>query len=103
MRPTMIALIGAASAAAGEPPIPAETPEQAKARHERVVERRKGVDIICHRGASEHAHENTLEAFRATFEVGGDGNEFESAPPRTACWSSSTTTCSTGSWRPTAT
>ena len=41
------------------------------------AERRKGVDIICHRGASEFAHENTLEAFRATFELGGDGNEFD--------------------------
>ena len=56
---------------------PAETAEQAKRRHERVAERRKGTDIICHRGASEHAHENTLEAFRATFELGGDGNEFD--------------------------
>ena len=33
--------------------------------------------MICHRGASEHAHENTLEALRATFELGGDGNEFD--------------------------
>jgi len=57
--------------------VPAETPEQAARRKERVAERRKGVDIICHRGASEHAHENTLEAFRATFELGGDGNEFD--------------------------
>lgn len=58
-------------------PIPKETPEEAKARHERVAERRKGVDIICHRGASEFAHENTLEAYRATFELGGDGNEID--------------------------
>jgi hypothetical protein len=66
------------SIAAAEPPaIPPETPEQAKARHERVAERRKGIDIICHRGASEHAHENTLEAYRATFELGGDGNEID--------------------------
>jgi hypothetical protein len=42
-----------------------------------VAARRNGVDVICHRGASEHAHENTLEAFRATFELGGDGNEFD--------------------------
>jgi hypothetical protein len=56
---------------------PAETPEQAKARHERVAERRKATDIICHRGSSEFAHENTLEAFRATFELGGDGNEID--------------------------
>src|SRR5262245_38300522 len=64
-------------ATAGPPAIPAETPAEAKRRHERVAERRKGVDLICHRGASEHAHENTLEAFRATFELGGDGNEFD--------------------------
>jgi glycerophosphoryl diester phosphodiesterase len=57
-------------------PLRAETPDEAKRRHERVA-RRRGLDIICHRGASEHAHENTLEAFRATFELGGDGNEFD--------------------------
>src|SRR5690242_1242724 len=60
-----------------KPVIPAETAEQAARRKDRVAERRKGVDIICHRGSSEHAHENTLEAFRATFELGGDGNEFD--------------------------
>src|SRR5262245_3895054 len=56
---------------------PAETPDEAKKRHERVAERRKGPGIICHRGASEHAKENTLEAFRATFFLGGDGNEID--------------------------
>jgi hypothetical protein len=35
------------------------------------------VQIICHRGASEFAHENTLEAYRTTFELGGDGNEID--------------------------
>src|SRR6185295_168047 len=59
------------------PAVPAETPAEGKRRHERVAERRTGTDIICHRGASEHAHENTLEAFRATFVLGGDGNEFD--------------------------
>ena len=54
-----------------------ETAAQTRERHERVAERRKGVNLICHRGASEHAHENTLEAYRATFELGGDGNEFD--------------------------
>ena len=54
-----------------------ETADEARRRHERVAERRKAVDIICHRGASEIAHENTLEAFRATFELGGDGNEID--------------------------
>jgi hypothetical protein len=77
------ALLGAcailpAQAAGPEPPaVPAETPEEARSRHERVAGRRRGTDIICHRGASEHAHENTLEAFRATFALGGDGNEFD--------------------------
>jgi hypothetical protein len=70
-----IDLVGRAD---GPPPeISKETPAEARRRHERVAERRKGVDIICHRGASEFAHENTLEAFRATFELGGDGNEFD--------------------------
>jgi hypothetical protein len=65
------------AAAADQPAIPAEAPQAARQRHARVAERRRGVDIICHRGASEHAHENTLEAFRATFELGGGGNEFD--------------------------
>jgi hypothetical protein len=70
-------LLSSAAWAADGPPIPPETPAEAKARHERVAERLKGTDVICHRGASEHAHENTLEALRATFELGGDGNEFD--------------------------
>jgi hypothetical protein len=65
------------SHAADPPESHKETPAEATRRHERVAERRKGVDLICHRGASELAHENTLEAFRATFELGGDGNEFD--------------------------
>jgi len=69
--------VGLRAHAAEQPSIPPETPEAAKARHERVAERRKGPGIICHRGASEHAMENTLEAFRATFLLGGDGNEFD--------------------------
>jgi hypothetical protein len=73
----MVVVLGNAALPAEEPAVPAETPAEAQRRHERVAERRKGTDIICHRGASEHAHENTLEAFRATFELGGDGNEFD--------------------------
>src|SRR5262245_31182462 len=68
---------GFRASAAEQPTIPTETTAEAERRHERVAERRKGVAVICHRGASEHAHENTLEAYRATFEVGGDGNEFD--------------------------
>lgn len=59
------------------PAVAAETPAAAKQRHERVAERRKGIDVICHRGASEHAHENTLEAYRAAFALGADGNEID--------------------------
>ena len=55
----------------------AEDEADAKARHEAVAARRTHVQIICHRGASEFAHENTLEAYRATFELGGDGNEID--------------------------
>jgi hypothetical protein len=62
---------------AGQSGVADETPEQTAARHQRVAERRQGVHIICHRGASEFAHENTLEAYRATFELGADGNEID--------------------------
>jgi hypothetical protein len=72
-----VLLVGLRADAAEQPAIPAEAPEAAKQRHERVGERRKGPGIICHRGASEHAMENTLEAFRATFLLGGDGNEID--------------------------
>jgi hypothetical protein len=47
------------------------------ARHERVAARKRGVAVICHRGASEFAHENTLEAYRAAFELEADGNEID--------------------------
>src|SRR6516162_9363040 len=62
---------------ADQPAIAKETPAEAMRRHQRVAQRRQGIDIICHRGSSELAHENTLEAFRATFLLGGDGNEFD--------------------------
>jgi hypothetical protein len=42
-----------------------------------LAQRRSGIAIICHRGASEFAKENTLEAYRATFELGADGNEID--------------------------
>ncbi len=54
-----------------------ESSEAATARHQQVTERRKGIQIICHRGSLEFAHENTLEAYRATFDLGGDGNEID--------------------------
>lgn len=64
-------------ASAAEPSIPPESAEAAKQRHQKVEQRRGGTDVICHRGASEFAFENTLEAYRATFELGGDGNEID--------------------------
>lgn len=57
--------------------IPEESPADAAKRHQKVEARRNGIDVICHRGASEHAFENTLEAYRATFELGADGNEID--------------------------
>jgi hypothetical protein len=46
-------------------------------RHERVAQRRAGVQVIVHRGSAEFAHENTLEAYRASLELGADGNEID--------------------------
>ena len=54
-----------------------ESADEAAARHAHVAQRRTGPHIICHRGASEFAKENTLEAYRATFELGADGNEID--------------------------
>ncbi len=54
-----------------------ETAIEAEQRHRRVSERRDYVHNICHRGAVEFAHENTMEAFRAAFELGADGNEID--------------------------
>jgi hypothetical protein len=71
----LAALIGCSLLAAS--PQIAETPVEAAHRHQRVAQHRTGVGIICHRGASEFAHENTLEAYRATLELGGDGNEID--------------------------
>ena len=54
-----------------------QSPSESASRHARVAQRRAGPAIICHRGSSELAHENTLEAYRATFELGADGNEID--------------------------
>ncbi len=56
---------------------PRETPAEAMKRHQRVASRRAEVHLICHRGAIGVAHENTLEAYRAAFELGADGNEID--------------------------
>ena len=73
MRQLVALLIFASPLVAADP----ETPNEARQRHERVAQRRADTEIICHRGASEFAQENTLEAFRATFALGGDGNEID--------------------------
>jgi glycerophosphoryl diester phosphodiesterase len=57
--------------------VPHEATPAAAARHQRVAGRRASVHMICHRGAVEFAHENTLEAYRAAFELGADGNEID--------------------------
>jgi hypothetical protein len=54
-----------------------ETPVEAALRHDRVAQRRSGVEIICHRGAQEFAYENTLDAYRAALELGADGNKID--------------------------
>jgi hypothetical protein len=56
---------------------PPESAENARKRQARIAQRRAGLQIMCHRGAVEFAHENTLEAYRATFELGADGNEID--------------------------
>lgn len=56
---------------------PVEASAQSAKRHAQVAARRQQTGVICHRGAQEFAHENTLEAYRATFELGGDGNEID--------------------------
>jgi hypothetical protein len=72
-----VSLLAGSAVSAQEPMFAAESAGDAKERHERVAERRKGTAVICHRGASEFAHENTLEAYRAALELGADGNEID--------------------------
>ncbi|MEZ6044381.1 MAG: glycerophosphodiester phosphodiesterase family protein [Planctomycetaceae bacterium] len=55
----------------------AETADAAAERHRLVAERRQRTMIICHRGANEFAYDNTMEAYRATFTLGADGNEID--------------------------
>ena len=57
--------------------LPPESPEQREARHRRVAERRAGTMIIVHRGAYNHAPENTLEAHSAAMDRGADGCEID--------------------------
>jgi hypothetical protein len=62
---------GQASAAAGE------TDGAREARLARVAQRRGGVVVMVHRGASRFAPENTLEAYAAAMDLGADGCEID--------------------------
>src|SRR5438045_7874824 len=57
--------------------VPLEPPAARQARHERVAARRAGPVIICHRGASDLAPENTLEGYTAAIDYGADGCEID--------------------------
>src|SRR5882757_3461355 len=72
---SLISWICAASAIGDA--IPDGSQAAALHRHQRVAARRSDTQIICHRGAVEFAHENTLEAYRAAFDLGADGNEID--------------------------
>lgn len=54
-----------------------ETAAMVTDRHATVAQRRSGKSVLVHRGAWEFAQENTLEAYRASFELGADGNEID--------------------------
>jgi glycerophosphoryl diester phosphodiesterase len=49
----------------------------AQQRHTQIAQRRAGRSVLVHRGAWQFAKENTLEAYRASFELGADGNEID--------------------------
>lgn len=72
----LVVLVMPLPASSSEPSLVAG-PVPAAERLKRVADRKKQVHVICHRGASEFAHENTLEAYRAAFELGADGNEID--------------------------
>lgn len=59
--------------------VPPESVEAAAARHKMVAGRRAGPIVICHRGGSSFAPENTLEAFNAALDYGADGAEVDIA------------------------
>ncbi|WP_428265311.1 LamG-like jellyroll fold domain-containing protein [Haliangium sp.] len=54
-----------------------ETQAMRTSRHAGVSQTRGANPIIVHRGSWSVAHENTLEAYRATFYLGGQGNEID--------------------------
>jgi len=57
--------------------VPPESNAARTARHKAMAEVRSRPIIICHRGASAFAPENTLEAFASALAQGGDGCEVD--------------------------
>ena len=57
--------------------LPAESPEDAKVRHERVAAKRHNVPLIVHRGFKGGGPENTLEAYQAAVDLGAEGVEID--------------------------
>ena len=57
--------------------IPLESSADRGGRHRKVAARREGPIVIVHRGASAFAPENTLEAYAAAMDYGGDGCEID--------------------------
>jgi|GEM_PF-404369 len=57
--------------------VPPESAAAKEARHRDVAARRAGTIVMVHRGASDFAPENTLEAFAAAMDHGADGCEID--------------------------
>jgi len=70
MRPFTLPALLLSLGACGAPEIPASALRTA-------AERRQGTAVMLHRGASDLAPENTLDAYELTFLLGGDGVEID--------------------------
>jgi hypothetical protein len=57
--------------------LPREEAGARDARHRQIARRREGPLLICHRGATAFAPENTLEAYAAAMDYGADGCEVD--------------------------
>lgn len=57
--------------------VPPESGVAKELRHREVATRRAGTMVIIHRGASDFAPENTLEAYAAAMDRGADGCEID--------------------------
>lgn len=57
--------------------VPPESAAVKELRHRDVAARRAGIMVLIHRGASDFAPENTLEAYAAAMDHGADGCEID--------------------------